>query len=183
MQGFYNTIVYVIGSFMDLLLAVFPLIGAAFVIVGLFGLATSRGAGGVGQGIGVTASLRTLFIGSMMIITVQLLDATTQTLFNEDARSILDYQANQVGLPPQAAFLVASVYVIVGFIGYLAFFRGWMKLRSTDRQRGESIGVALIYIIAGAMAVNLDTTMRVTANTVGLFSFELAEMLRLFIPA
>jgi len=183
MQQFYYMIAYVVNSFLGLALAVVPLIGMSLVIFGLYGLATSKGSGGVGQGVGVTASLRTLFIGSMLMISMQLLDATTQTLFNEDARLVLDYQANTTGLPPQAAFLVASIYIVVGFIGYLAFFRGWLKLRGTDRQRGESPAAALIYIIAGAMAVNLDTTMTVTANTVALFSLELADLLRVFIPA
>lgn len=180
MQSLFNTVIDTLNSLLAVFVGVANLVGIALIIIALLGLARNAGAA-VSTARPTSVYLRTLLVGSLLIIPAKLLDVSSMTLFSEESRQILDYTLlPNSELNEQSRYMLGIVYAVVVTIGVFAFLRGWMMLRGASPSDG--VARAFVFIVAGTMAVNLDVVLRVTATTVAQFSVELADNIRLFIP-
>lgn len=181
MQDLFNTVVDTLNSLLVVFVGVANWVGIALLLIGLVGLARSANGGGANPR-PTSVYLRHLIVGSLLMIAAKLLDVSSMTLFSEESRQVLDYSLlPNSGLNEQSRYMLGVVYAVVATVGVFAFLRGWMMLRGANPNEG--IARALIFIVAGTMAVNLDLVLRVTAATVAQFSVELADNIKLFIPS
>ena len=155
MQALFNTVLATLNSLVEVFVGGANLIGICLILIALVGLGRNLGSrGGVAKPTNVY--LRSLVVGSLLIIAVKVLDVSTLTLFDQESRKVLDYTLLPMsGLNEQSRYMLGVVYAVIATVGF---------------------------IIAGTMAVNMDVILRVTATTAAQFSVELADNIRLFIP-
>lgn len=181
MQALFNTVLATLNSLVGIFIGGANVIGIFLILIALVGLASNVGSRGIAAK-PTSVYLRSLVIGSFLIIAVKLLDVSTLTLFDQESRKVLDYTLLPVpGLNEQSRYMLGVVYAVIATVGFFAFLRGWMMLRGANPSEG--VGRAFVFIIAGTMAVNMDVVLRVTATTAAQFSVELADNIRLFIPS
>lgn len=78
---------------------------------------------------------------------------------------------NMFGIPPTSASDQAvadalhSLMIFVQFIGNIAFLRGILLLKAAGEGKDQVLGRATVFLIAGAMCVNIDKTVAMFAST------------------
>lgn len=166
------------------------LAGMTMVIVGLLGMVgTSATQKGLMQGVPIPALIKTVIVGSLLIVIHEVLDVGTQTVFNQDSRQLLDYNPpTGTGFGAQMEAIVSFAFSVLWFIGLIAVLRGMFIVGSFGRggASDSGIGTAAIFFFFGLALVNLDITLIVAANTFAAAGNEsglaIAEEIRKFIP-
>lgn len=70
------------------------------------------------------------------------------------------------GGAPAVQPAIEGILMFVKMVGHIAFFRGFLMLKSVaEGAQQASIGRALTHIFGGAACINIDTTLEVLVNT------------------
>jgi len=143
------------------------LLGVYLVVKGLFTLGMDRLRHG--QGLSLVNINKQIFIGSSLLVTIYVLNAITHTFFKLSSRNGLTYTANvSSGISEQGAFLLAVGFNIVALIGLVAYLGSMYVLAGDNIGNNRTANAkAMVGVVAGALAINLDRVLLVIAATVG----------------
>lgn len=167
----YNFIADIYGP-MTTLLAVFCYIaGLILLIVGIKRMMnTAQDAHASPTGIGTIATFLVVGVlfsmGSMMgVVNESLFGDSAVSTYAVVSDSVITNQADKKRIET----VIESLMAFVMLVGYIAFIRGWLVLRSfADGGQKGSIAEALTFIVGGALAINLGGLINVLQRSVGL---------------
>lgn len=125
----------------------------------------SHGSGGSG----IAGPLIKLFVAMALIYLPTTLETARWTLWNTGKGDSI-FQYSPVSDATFDTVLKSSVLIIQA-IGYIAIIRGFAMLSKVHSQGGQggqaSTGKAVVYIVAGILAVNIVATTRVVSASLG----------------
>lgn len=69
------------------------------------------------------------------------------------------------GLSAQMASVMESILIFIRLLGYIAFARGWLILNSAGQGKNGVMARAIMHLVGGVAAINVQFTASVLANT------------------
>jgi intracellular multiplication protein IcmC len=107
-----------------------------------------------------------VFVGTMMVYFVTILNAGTMTVFASPTDSLIRYTSENEASPFTGVINV--VVMIVQLVGYIAFLRGWFILMKMGSNNSPgTLGKGLVHLLGGVLAANIMTTWAVLTQTFG----------------
>ena len=180
MLELFSTTTETLNSLLWLLAVCAQLVGIVLVVYALIGFSRANPQSRL-NGETPATYIKSLIVGSLLIVLFEVLDITSMTLVDTESRKVLDNTLlPSDDLNEQSRYMLGTVYAVVATVGFFGFVRGWWLLRSHSKPGSLTRG--LVFIIAGTLAINLDAVMKITATTAAQFSHELADLIRLFTP-
>ena len=150
-----------LGPYWDLAFLVAYIIGLCGVIAGFFIIWQSSGQHGGGH---LGAGLAAVIVGVLLLGLESILDAGSQTLFQEDAPKNLS--AVNFGSSADAAFLTFAVRVTM-LVGLCGIIKGLTMFKHIGEGSGGSKYNAATFFFAGIICINIVTFTKAFGNTVG----------------
>ncbi len=169
-QMIHNFVADIYGP-MTTLLAVFCYIaGIVLLFVGINRMMnTAQDAHAAPAGIGTVA---TFLVVGVLFSMGSMMGAINTSLFGEGAVSTYAVVSDSVISDAQdkekIATVIESLMAFIMIVGYIAFIRGWLVLRSFADGGQVQLVQALTFIIGGALAINLGALVNALQRTVGL---------------
>ena len=108
-----------------------------------------------------------VLIGAFLIAFPVTVNLATETLsLGPGTGTVLSRMPSTGGAPGMDAAL-AGVFLFIKLVGHIAFFKGFFVLKDLAEGQSQqaSMGKALTHILGGAAAINIDSTIRILANT------------------
>lgn len=110
----------------------------------------------------IKGPLLSLLVGSSLMFWPTLLSISMTSVFN--TTSLLSYQPSSA--TTNYSSLLQAGGEVLRFVGYIAFFRGWILLTRLGSQgQPGTLGKALSHIIGGICAINVFGTWQIISNT------------------
>lgn len=154
-------------AFMTVVWGVSFLTGIFVTILAIVKLREYAESGGYGRGPRPAGIVLMLIAGTLMIVLPSSISIVTQTmgLGPNSATHILSVSSSGSTQLDQS---IRGVLLFIQLIGHIAFFRGLLVLKDLGEAKSQqaTFGKALIYLIAGAAAINIQLTVHLLANTV-----------------
>jgi hypothetical protein len=148
-----------LGPFWDLFVVAAYLIGLCFVVGGLFLLQRNAGQSG-----GYSAPVA-MFIAGMALLSLEsMLDAVSQSLFQQDAPRSLSTVSTGGGA--DAAFINFAVRV-AQLVGLYGSIKGVVMLGHIGNGSGGSKYSAWVFIVGGCCCINIVNLSTALGNSVG----------------
>lgn len=144
------------------------------VFISIQGLLKLKEMGQSGGRVSPKTPIMLTLIGACLIAFPATSTIATQSLSLGAATGTSLSRIPNVGGAPGVGEAMTGILLFVKLIGHISFFRGFLMLsRNAQGDNNATIGKALIFIGAGAAAINIDTFITVLANSVapGLQSF------------
>ncbi|MDR1165836.1 MAG: hypothetical protein LBO66_08220 [Deltaproteobacteria bacterium] len=138
------------------IVAILTLAGFALFLSGLLKLANQ------GRGISFGSIFLTLLAGILLINLPAFLDSLALSLFGEGSVQSLSYKAPD---HPARFYIQFAVY-LVALVGLVGIGRGLILLKNSPERPGL-MGRALVHIFGGILCVNLVTTLKFMAQSLG----------------
>lgn len=142
-------------------------LGMFFMISGFMRLARGATQDGPRGSLG-SGTLGRIVIGSILFSVAASTDAFTNSLFGG---SVVQFKGMSISgvtsdVLDRANQAVASILIFVQILGFFAFMRGFLMLRSlADGNTSVSTAAAATHIIGGALAINISSMLNVLQNT------------------
>lgn len=113
-------------------------------------------------GIMIAATLMIAFPGTI--------NMATETLsLGQNTGGVLSETGGGGGAVGMMSAALTGVLLFVKLVGHIAIFRGILMLKKiAEGQQGAEVGRALTHIFGGAAAVNINATISLLANSVGM---------------
>ena len=110
-----------------------------------------------------------IFVGVMLVALPASINMATETMsLGKNTGHLVFSIGSSASLPPGMDAAIKGVLLFVKMVGHIAIVRGFFILkRLGEGQQGE-MGRALTHIFGGALAVNINKTVEILANTVGM---------------
>ena len=110
------------------------------------------------------------FVGICLIALPGSINVATETLsLGANSGTNLFSEGGGGGGIPGMDAAMRGVLLFVKLVGHIAIFRGFLIVkRAAEGQQGGEMGRALTHILGGAAAVNINQTINILANTVGM---------------
>lgn len=112
-----------------------------------------------------------MLAGILLVVFPGTVNMATETLsLGQASGSVLsDMGGGGASATGMMSAAMTGVLLFVKLVGHIAIFRGILILkRAAEGQQGGEIGRALTHIFGGAAAVNINATIELLANTVGM---------------
>jgi hypothetical protein len=106
-------------------------------------------------------------IGACLVVLPSTINMTTETMMlgASSGTRLLSQIPDPANLPGFGAAFT-GILLFIKLIGHIAFFRGFLILKSLTEGRGQATaGKAMIHIFGGAAAININTSILILANT------------------
>lgn len=110
-------------------------------------------------------------VASVMLSAPIMFEDVTQSLFGGSPGRYgnLAYNLGSATINSQAQAVITSIFTFAQFLGYIAFVRGWMILKSvSEGVQSKTMSAAVVHIIGGVIASNLAPMLVVMQNTLGI---------------
>lgn len=66
------------------------------------------------------------------------------------------------------AAIISSLVAFIGLVGFIAFIRGWLVLKKVAEGGNASLTQAIVFLVAGTLALNIGSVVNIVENTIGL---------------
>lgn len=111
-----------------------------------------------------------MLAATLMIAFPGTINMATETLsLGQNTGSILSESGGGGGATGMMSAALTGVLLFVKLVGHIAIFRGILMLKKiAEGQQGAEVGRALTHIFGGAAAVNINATINLLANSVGM---------------
>jgi len=153
-----------IPDLMKLLVAIGYVSGFGFIIGGIMKLKScAQGISQMSKQESVGPPLLHIMIGTVLVYFAGIAQVGSVTFFGD--ASLIAYQTSASG---SAAFsgALGPVIMILRFIGYISFMRGFFILAKLGHQAQQgTLAKGVVHIIGGIMAINIEATYIVLLNT------------------
>lgn len=143
------------------------LIGFALVLRGIYALKQyGEMRSMMSMNVSLKAPLLYIFSGTMLIFYMSSINIGLTTIFNTNY--VTPY-SNSANLSGNGNEIIKDLGLILAFIGYISFFRGWIILTQLGGQSAPpgTLGRAITHIIGGLMLVNVFQVWQIIKNTIG----------------
>jgi len=113
--------------------------------------------------------LMLIFVGVMLVALPGTINMATETMsLGANTGTAVFSIGKASSMPPGMDAAIKGVLLFIKMVGHIAIVRGFFILkRLGEGQQGE-MGRALTHILGGALAVNINKTVEILANTVGM---------------
>ena len=111
-----------------------------------------------------------MLAATLMIAFPGTINMATETLaLGQNTGSVLSESGGGGGAVGMMSSALTGVLLFVKLVGHIAIFRGILMLKKiAEGQQGAEVGRALTHIFGGAAAVNINATINLLANSVGM---------------
>lgn len=111
-----------------------------------------------------------MLAATLMIAFPGTINMATETLaLGQNTGSVLSESGGGGGAVGMMSSALTGVLLFVKLVGHIAIFRGILMLKKiAEGQQGAEVGRALTHIFGGAAAVNINATISLLANSVGM---------------
>lgn len=111
-----------------------------------------------------------MLAATLMIAFPGTINMATETLsLGQNTGSVLSEGGGGGGAVGMMSAALTGVLLFVKLVGHIAIFRGILMLKKiAEGQQGAEVGRALTHIFGGAAAVNINATISLLANSVGM---------------
>lgn len=146
--------------------AIIYLMGGVLVLVTIRKLYAYSGRSG-GRDVNLVSIIVTFMVAIIFLNMPEMIGDITKTTFGANA-NFMEYAKQGGGAPFKQS--MTAVLAFIQFIGYIAFVRGWLVIKSVGDGEAQEGGLlrGIMHIIGGVAAVHIDKTLAILSSTFGL---------------